>query len=45
MGILLGGLSVKILNKIHMFKPQTLKDVIRFTWIKDDQLVNQKRFT
>ena len=45
MGIIMGGLSVKILNRIHMFKPQTLRDVIHFAWIKDDQLVRQKRFT
>jgi len=40
----MGGLKSDISNGIHMFKPQTLKDSINFTRMKDDQLMRQREF-
>ena len=41
----MGGLRTEISDGIRMFQPQTLKNVIRFVRMRDDQLVRQRRFT
>jgi len=38
-GTFMGGLRSDISDDIRMFKPQTLKDVISFARMKDDQLM------
>ena len=43
-GTFMGGLETNILDGMHMFKPQTLKDVIDLAWMKDDQLNKKRRF-
>ena len=44
-GTFMGGLRTEISDGIRMFQPQTLKNVIRFVRMRDDQLVRQRRFT
>ena len=41
MGTFMGGLKPKIANRIGMFKPKTLKEVISLTRMRDDQLNRQ----
>ncbi|XP_061960644.1 uncharacterized protein LOC133681574 [Populus nigra] len=43
-GTFMGGLKSEISDGIRMFKPQTLKDAISFTRMKDDQLMRQRKF-
>jgi len=40
-GTFMGSLKTEISDGIRMFKPQTLKDAIRFARMKDDQLSRQ----
>ncbi|XP_058111277.1 uncharacterized protein LOC131254302 [Magnolia sinica] len=44
-GTFMGGLKTEISDGIRMFKPQTLKDAIRFARMRDDQLMRQRRVT
>ncbi|RVW85695.1 hypothetical protein CK203_033447 [Vitis vinifera] len=44
-GPFMGGLRTEISDEIRLFQLQTLKDVIRFVRMRDDQLVRQRRFT
>ena len=41
-GTFIGGLKTNIANGIWMFKPKTLKEVISFTRMRDEQLNHQK---
>ncbi|XP_035544588.1 uncharacterized protein LOC118347982 [Juglans regia] len=43
-GTFMGGLKTEVSDGIRMFKPQTLKDAIRFARMRDDQLMRQRRF-
>ncbi|KAF5472044.1 hypothetical protein F2P56_008792 [Juglans regia] len=43
-GTFMGGLKTEISDGLRMFKPQTLKDAIRFARMRDDQLMRQRRF-
>uniref|UniRef100_A0A6N2LLP3 Uncharacterized protein n=1 Tax=Salix viminalis TaxID=40686 RepID=A0A6N2LLP3_SALVM len=43
-GTFMGGLNTEIADGIHMFKPQSLKDVINLAKMRDDQLTRKKRF-
>lgn len=43
-GTFMGGLKTEISEGIQMFKPQSLKEVINLTRMRDEQLTRQRRF-